>query len=104
MPKLNRPTIDESVTAYLRRLASANKSTSTITAYRTDLAQLASILLPCVSLRCISFLGCQQDTRGLSARRGGDVRATPPLVPGRHPVRATRAVLPTVRDATRRRG
>src|SRR5688500_8086933 len=37
----------------------------------------ACILLPCVSLLCISFLGCQQDTRGVSARRGGGVVRTP---------------------------
>jgi hypothetical protein len=102
MPKPNRPTIEESAIAFLRMLSGANKSTSTITAYRTDLAQFASILLPCVSLLCISFLGCQRVTRGVSARRGGDVRATPGVVSVRHPARATRAMLPTVRGASRK--
>jgi hypothetical protein len=32
------------VTAYLRTLAGANKSASTITAYRTDLAQFVAFL------------------------------------------------------------
>ena len=44
MPKPNRPTIDESVTAYLRTLSGADKSASTITAYRPDLSQLARFL------------------------------------------------------------
>jgi site-specific recombinase XerD len=37
MPKTNRPTADATMTAYLRTLSGANKSASTITAYRTDL-------------------------------------------------------------------
>jgi integrase/recombinase XerC len=37
-------TIGESVTAFLRTLSGANKSPSTITAYRTDLAQFARFL------------------------------------------------------------
>ena len=44
MPKENRPTIDESMTAYLRTLAGANKSAATITAYRTHLSQFAHFL------------------------------------------------------------
>jgi hypothetical protein len=35
MPKANRPTIDATMTAFLRTLSDANKSASTITAYRT---------------------------------------------------------------------
>jgi hypothetical protein len=38
-------------------------------------------------LLCTSFLGCQQDTRGVPARREVGVRATPGWVSGRHPVR-----------------
>jgi integrase/recombinase XerC len=44
MPNTKPPTIDESVTAFLRTLQGANKSPSTITAYRTDLAQFARFL------------------------------------------------------------
>jgi len=44
MPKANRPTIDATMTAFLRTLSGANKSASTITAYRTDLAQFARFL------------------------------------------------------------
>ena len=35
MPKTNRPIIDATMTAFLRTLSGANKSASTITAYRT---------------------------------------------------------------------
>jgi site-specific recombinase XerD len=41
MTQAKKPTIDESVTTYLRPLSGANKSASTITAYRTDLTQFA---------------------------------------------------------------
>ena len=44
MPNAKPPTIDDSVTAFLRTLSGANKSPSTITAYRTDLAQFARFL------------------------------------------------------------
>jgi integrase/recombinase XerC len=44
MPKTKPPTIDDSMTAFLRTLSGANKSQSTITAYRTDLAQFARFL------------------------------------------------------------
>ena len=44
MTQAKKPTIDESVTAYLRTLSGANKSRSTITAYRTDLAQFVAFL------------------------------------------------------------
>jgi site-specific recombinase XerD len=44
MSKPNRPTIDTTMTAFLRTLSSANKSASTITAYRTDLTQFARFL------------------------------------------------------------
>jgi site-specific recombinase XerD len=44
MPNQKPTTIDESVTAFLRTLSGANKSASTITAYRTDLAQFARFL------------------------------------------------------------
>ncbi len=44
MTQAKRPTIDESVAAYLRALAGANKSAATITASRTDLAQLVAFL------------------------------------------------------------
>lgn len=44
MPKADRPTIDATMTAFLRTLSGANKSASTITAYRTDLAQFARFL------------------------------------------------------------
>jgi integrase/recombinase XerC len=44
MHQPKQPTIDESVIAYLRTLSGANKSASTITAYRTDLAQFARFL------------------------------------------------------------
>ena len=44
MTKPNRPTIDATMTAFLRTLAGANKSASTITDYRTDLAQSARFL------------------------------------------------------------
>jgi hypothetical protein len=39
MPKPNRPTTDATMTAFLRMLSGANKSASTIAAYRTNLAQ-----------------------------------------------------------------
>jgi hypothetical protein len=39
MPKTNRPTIDATMTAFLRMLSGGNKSASTIIAYRTDLAR-----------------------------------------------------------------
>jgi hypothetical protein len=39
MPKANRPTIDATMTAFLRTLSGAIKSASTITAYGTDLAR-----------------------------------------------------------------
>jgi site-specific recombinase XerD len=38
------PTFDESVTAYLRTLAGANKSASSITAFRADRAQFVAFL------------------------------------------------------------
>ena len=44
MHQPHRPTIDESVTASLRTLSGANTRASTITAYRTDLAQFAHFL------------------------------------------------------------
>ena len=44
MTQTKRPTIDESMTAFLRTLSGAAKSASTITAYRTDLAQFARFL------------------------------------------------------------
>jgi Phage integrase, N-terminal SAM-like domain len=44
MIQAKQPTIDESVTAYLRTLTGANKSASTITAYRTDLACYVAFL------------------------------------------------------------
>jgi integrase/recombinase XerD len=44
MPKPNRPTIDATMTAFLRTLAGANKRASTITAHRTDLSQFARFL------------------------------------------------------------
>lgn len=44
MPNTPPPTIDESVTAFLRTLSGANKSPSTITAYRTDLTQFIRFL------------------------------------------------------------
>ena len=44
MTQAKTPTIDESVAAYLRTLSGANKSASTITAYRTDLAQFVAFL------------------------------------------------------------
>ena len=44
MPKANQTTIDDTVTAFLRTLSGANKSASTITAYRTDLFQFAHFL------------------------------------------------------------
>src|SRR5215218_1646780 len=44
MPQPNRPTIDETVTAFLRTMRGANKSEATITAYRTDLSQFARFL------------------------------------------------------------
>jgi hypothetical protein len=37
-------------------------------------------LLPCDSFTAYSFLGCQQDTREVSARRGVGVRSTPGVV------------------------
>ena len=74
MPKPNRPTIEESATAFLRMLSGVNKSTSTITAYRTDLARFASILLTLYFLLGVSAghqgsvgttgRGCPRDTRG----------------------------------------
>ena len=97
MPKPNRPTIDESATAFLRMLSGVNKSTSTITAYRTDLAQFASILLTLYFL-----LGVSAGHQGSVGTTGGDVRATPGVVSVRHPARATRAMLPTVRGASRK--
>ena len=39
-----KPTIDESVIACLRTLTGANKSVSTISAYRTNLAQFVAFL------------------------------------------------------------
>src|SRR5215213_5654951 len=36
-------------------------------------------------LHCVSFVGCQEDTRGVSARRGAGVGCTPGRVPPRHP-------------------
>jgi site-specific recombinase XerD len=44
LPKADRTTIDDTVTAFLRTLSGANKSASTITAYRTDLSQVARFL------------------------------------------------------------
>jgi integrase/recombinase XerC len=44
MPNTKPPTIDDSVTAFLRTLSGANKSPSTITAYRTDLLQFLRFL------------------------------------------------------------
>jgi integrase/recombinase XerC len=44
MPKLKRPTLDDSLSAYLRTLAGANKSAATIRAYRTDLQQFLTFL------------------------------------------------------------
>jgi hypothetical protein len=39
LPKPNRPTADATMTAFPRTLSGANKSASTLTAYRTDLAR-----------------------------------------------------------------
>ncbi len=44
MPNAKQPTIDETLGAFLRTLSGANKSASTITAYRTDLVQFARFL------------------------------------------------------------
>jgi integrase/recombinase XerC len=44
MQKANQPTIDESLTAFLRTMRGANKSEATIIAYRTDLSQFARFL------------------------------------------------------------
>src|SRR5215211_6864623 len=44
MIQSNRPTTDETLTAFLRTMRGANKSEATITAYRTDLSQFASFL------------------------------------------------------------
>jgi site-specific recombinase XerD len=44
MTQPNRPTIDESLTAFLRTMSGANKSEATIIAYRTDLSQFAHFL------------------------------------------------------------
>ncbi len=44
LPHAKPPTIDDSVTAFLRTLSGANTSQSTITAYRTDLSQFARFL------------------------------------------------------------
>jgi site-specific recombinase XerD len=44
MPNQKPPTIDETVSAFLRTLSGANKSAATITAYRTDLQQFACFL------------------------------------------------------------
>jgi site-specific recombinase XerD len=44
MTHTNRPTIDETLTAFLRMLSGANKSEATITAYRIDLTQFAHFL------------------------------------------------------------
>jgi site-specific recombinase XerD len=41
MPNAKPPTIDDTVSAFLRTLSGANKSSSTIIAYRTDLRQFA---------------------------------------------------------------
>src|SRR5689334_9682926 len=44
MPRPNQPTIEETMSAFLRSLAGANKSQATITAYRIDLAQFSRYL------------------------------------------------------------
>jgi hypothetical protein len=44
LTEAKNPTIDESVTAYLRTIARANKSAATITANRTDLAQFVAFV------------------------------------------------------------
>lgn len=44
MPNKNPATIDDTMTAFLRSLSGANKSPSTITAYRTDLSQFVRFL------------------------------------------------------------
>ncbi len=51
MPNKNSATIEGSVTAFLRTLSGAKKSASTITAYRTDLLQIARFLAGSVALR-----------------------------------------------------
>ena len=40
MPKPNQPTIDATMTAFLRTLTGAHKSASTITAYRTRIDEI----------------------------------------------------------------
>jgi integrase/recombinase XerC len=44
MPRPNHPTIEETMSLFLRSLAGANKSQATITAYRIDLAQFSRYL------------------------------------------------------------
>src|SRR5215213_10090617 len=44
MTQPNRPTIDETLTAFLRTMRGANKSEATIIAYRIDLSQFAGFL------------------------------------------------------------
>lgn len=44
MPNTTQPTIDETLSAFLRTLSGANKSAATITAYRTDLQQFVRFL------------------------------------------------------------
>ncbi len=44
MRQLKQPTIDDTLSAFLRTLSGANKSAATITAYRTDLLQFVRFL------------------------------------------------------------
>jgi site-specific recombinase XerD len=44
MNQTNRPTIDESLTTFLRTMSGVNKSEATIIAYRIDLSQFAAFL------------------------------------------------------------
>ncbi len=97
LPNAKPPTVDDSVTAFLRTLSGANTRRSTITASRTDRSRFARFLaetgctvaMPADVTRTdvSEFLGLRPDSRlsGVTRRQAGCPARVVPLSRGRSP-------------------